>query len=309
MAVPTDYIAYYPFTNNADDLTGNHDGVNSGVVFNGESGLFDGIDYVEVSPKINLSLMGFTVTGWIKKSDISSGVVINNASSAPDNGMEWGLSFDSIGESVTDLLFTMFITTSNDITTPFVNMPTNRVDEWIFFTIKVAEIDISTYTNAVLDSTNTTTDPIIDTSLTTVFGAAGWDYSDTSYSFNGNIKNVRFYDYPLDDQDITDIYNEEKGIKWVIFSDTSEDITMVWDYFTDSSRDLTPTYQTFSDVSIDGILAPNIFQDVSIDHQGFIQIFTDISANNENIKWSRFYDISGDETTIHEDTLIKRVTA
>ncbi len=309
MAAPIDYKAYYKLADDANDETGNYNGVNNGVTFDGISGDFNGnSDYIELLSNgkgSSFETQALTITCWAYFEDKGEG--------ATDNTV---FSYDFTSQAVpyyathlrqmeaSQALF--FGTNYGGTFKGSASSPSTPYGEWRFIALTLESGSQKVYDNKAEVAALTETGTISFYDQEVWIGKANYDAF-----MSGKLKNLRFYDYVLTPAEMSDIYDEEiddfpHETSFEIFSDVSEDVARVWDHFIDNSRDLTPTYQTFSDVSADDILISAIFQDVSIDHHGFLQIFADVSANNENIKWSRFYDISSDETIIHEDTLIKR---
>ncbi len=305
MAAPTDYIAYYRLTDNADDETGNYSGSISGTVtFDGNALISDGGGYVYApAPVVSDNA---SVTFWVKvtKPYNSTGTVFAYNHSGYEDPLV--VNFPHWDNNCT---FEWGVDGSSG-TSSFV-IDSEWEEKWTHISFIINDTKLKIYIN--------------DSLYRTITGSFdGYDFSSRYILFlysdidgertPGEIARVRIYNYELTTTQISDIYNEEKndfpnGMVFEIFSDVSQDIVIDWISFLDTSRDLIPMYQTFSDVSEDDILSIYIFQDISIDHQGYIQIFSDVSANTGGLKWSRFYDISNDESTIFEDILIKRVNS
>ena len=70
MAAPTDYIAYYKLENDANDETGNYNGVNTGAVFDGTSATFDGNDHIVLQSGVTSGDNSWSV--WAKENTIST---------------------------------------------------------------------------------------------------------------------------------------------------------------------------------------------------------------------------------------------
>lgn len=77
----TDPIAYYPFTNNANDLSGNghHGSINGGVTLTSDrkgntnsAYLFNGTDGNILINNLNIDKCNFTISAWIKPSSFNS---------------------------------------------------------------------------------------------------------------------------------------------------------------------------------------------------------------------------------------------
>ena len=66
MAAPTDYVAFYPLKVDANDVTGNYDGINNGATFDGQSATFDGIDDYIDATITEITSTNISFSGWVK---------------------------------------------------------------------------------------------------------------------------------------------------------------------------------------------------------------------------------------------------
>ena len=309
MALTDNLVAHYWLGSDSSDSYGTSDGVtHGGVVFNGDSATFDGIDgYIDSLFTVDTS-SSYTFSFWLTRDGVPSErefIFWDLASNGQDKTSR--LLFEIWGDGVIGVSVGDGTSFWRDDTSYNISGFLDNTEHNIVFTID--DYTLKLYIDNSLKHVYTTD---------VLAGAAGerpysfgrpGEYD--GFYFNGKLANFRYYNDLKDEAFVSDLYSEGSSISFVkdIFLDVSEDMVINWTHFLDTSRDLIPTYQTFSDVSEDAILSTYIFQDISIDHQGYIQIFSDVSANTGGLKWSRFYDISNDEPTIFEDILIKRVNS
>lgn len=202
---PTNYIAYFPMKNDANDATGTYTSTVTGAItFDGTSGYFDGNDYIQVSPIIPVGLQGrdeFTVSVWLKREQ--------------GGRDEWYIGNRSTGDQ--GWQFASY----KDLTNVFFNLRT--VDGWVGveFVGKAysdpADTDFSHYVCmydgvdivAFLDGvevgrTATTSDILANTSTSSQIGCL---FSNSLLPI-ASMGEIKYFDYALTQADITALFNE-----------------------------------------------------------------------------------------------------
>ena len=190
--VVPDFINYYPLLDNANDTTGNSNGVNNnGVVFDGTKATFDGVnDYI--------SNLGVTMASgeaswniWVSP--------IGLTGSAANQQMLLGRS-GGTGYVNLNTLSRIRILTSNNIVRDFTVSLTNGVLQMITVTRDSSD-DLRVYVNGVESSTGAINDG----------GLLSLDYLGTwlglSIYYKGDANYLRNYDRALSPAEITTIFN------------------------------------------------------------------------------------------------------
>jgi len=205
-----DLIAYYPFTlgrihdfyQNIYHAT-NHGGIPVEDVYRNRAGAFafDGEDtYIETPLNADLYNNLFTISCWIKGNDYSDGRqdVITNYSGS-NNGWRLYITQDNGGE--------LRFEGDDPVNDPKCSLSSFNNNEWYYVTVMSENDQHRLYIDGHLVAENTNTWQISgDTNFIIGNSRAGIG---NSYSFNGIIDDIRFYNRILSEQEITGIY--EKG--------------------------------------------------------------------------------------------------
>ena len=193
MAAPTDYIAFYKLENNANDETGNYNGTSSDIVYNGKSAGFNGS-----SSKLNTNHQfmetgsAYTLSMWVSQSSFSA---VHRVFTQYIDGLS-DRSFFRIETNGTLLYWNTTLST-------FYSTASISDNDFHHIVFVLNTDSISFYIDKIFSNT-TTVNPIFG-SCDSCIGSA----VNGTETHDGNIANVRIYDYVLTSTQISDIYNEE----------------------------------------------------------------------------------------------------
>jgi hypothetical protein len=208
--VPTDgLVAYYPFTGNANDISGNGNNgtvnnavltvdrlgnANSAYDFNGTT------SHISINNSIcNFGVGNFTMSAWISKYDLTTvGAVIGKRNSPADGNMIILSSRPSyeISSGTGDYL-------SNS------NIPVfNSLNTWFHIVLVRSGTNLKTYINGVLvnDYVSNTIQNINNSAITEI--GARYQGSSIWNLWHGKIDEVGIWNRALTQQEITSIYNQ-----------------------------------------------------------------------------------------------------
>ncbi|WP_147238754.1 LamG domain-containing protein [Mucilaginibacter hurinus] len=210
-------IAYWPFNNSADDLSGNW---NNGKAFNLYSTAdrfdnptgayrFDGINtYIEVpdKPDLRLANTDFTINSWVKIDDYNShlGSLLFSKNSGPGHGWLWGI----IGKSGTHQFIKGGMVYSLGSNATY--LPGKRViatNQWHMVTAvyEKAQRQLRIYIDGVLDKThNNVNSPNAETTANLYIGRN--DPQLSGNNFQGSMDDVSMYNSALSLSNIQQLY-------------------------------------------------------------------------------------------------------
>jgi hypothetical protein len=195
---PTDgLIAYYPLNTDSSDETGNYDGTDYNITYDGSSADFNGSNgWIDCGVDTVPTTGDFSISIWARCEEITKNAStvffiadgVNNNNTNYCLGVTYQVSeIQLIGKTTTG--------TMNIRTEPATN------GKWDYFTVTYTDGDIKLYRDGSLLYSDTRT--LINRS--NVF-QIGWCWYSAYH--NGQISNVRVYDKVLSSTEITDLYNE-----------------------------------------------------------------------------------------------------
>ncbi len=314
MAGPTDYLAYYPLKTDATDETGNYDGVNNGVTFFREEPTFDGVGaYVDLTVPAAGST-DITFTGWIKLRVDQETTVIAQEGSPGVNTRGVKLYVEGPTKSNSNILEFYSQQEGDESQTYYTRAYYLPSDTYMFFAAVQDGDTISIYIDGIFVSSK-----VMEDEPPTTLGVKS--YTETinlgkpiglnSNYFDGNLSDVRVYDYSLTQQQITNINNEERPRYY--FDVVDLDITSDDKMFDDlidldiTSEDSVPVYVDINITSEDSVPVYVDLNITSSDHQGEIIDFDIISTDIQDPALLQFYIVSEDIPESYSPTIIKRV--
>lgn len=199
-------VAYYPLNGDAKDYANANDGtVNGAIIAGGINGKacysFDGVDdYIQLSkPIIGIWDSSFTFSVWAKAvSGSGRGILLGDYSTtnALNVNIEWSSS-----------RLRLYWANSPDINASL----SLAYDTWTFLTIvrDKSSSQVRFYKNGVLGYTYS--GDLVDKTATTNLHRIGSDGKTGEPVFNGSIQNVRIYNRALSPEEISILYDLEKG--------------------------------------------------------------------------------------------------
>ncbi len=306
MALTDSLLAHYLLDNDATDSYGSNDGTTyGGVVFQGDSAYFDGVDgYIDCGL---FSVSSVSISCWVSFDVLSEYRHIYASST---------------GASGSDSAFRLYL---NNDSFNVQYLPTDYTSWQTIYTDTISNLGfiIGQKYNFVIsydgiDNVNFYIDSILKTSHALAYGLSiipsnlliGF-MNNTSNYHKGDVSNIRVYSSAKDQAFIDDLYLEgyspEPPPLFESFLDISEDVNIKKESFIDVSEDDILESTIFQDVSEDAIIGHEIFSDVAIDSQGYMEIFTDVSIDEKVFKLNRFLDISEDIATNIPSIRIERI--
>ena len=205
-AVIDDYIAFWTLDNDATDETGNYDGTQQLVTYDGVSGLFDGsnsnISINAYSETLVNSGFDFSISTWIKADTLKENVMI--AFGGATNGFGFGIRSDGkiAGGFNTSHVNTQVVSQDVSALDTFYHAVITYSSATGSSEIYVDKVFKSTAICAFNDGSDLDRIGGSNGSLT-ITGEAG------NGSFSGRISNVRIYHRILEQSHISAIYNAE----------------------------------------------------------------------------------------------------
>ena len=204
-------IAYYPFSGNANDQSGNgHNGTVYGAVLAGDpfgnshsAYYFDGInDYIRVPNQTSLNFQqGITVTFWMEIGQFFSRESFPLSHGSWEN--RWKVSL------IPNQHLRWTVKTSDGIKDLDTEMPLTA-GVWYHVTVFYDGADFEIYLNGELDNFSSFSGTILPTTIDMTFGQRL--PNDNAYNFKGILDDIRIYNYGLSVQEIQNIYTT--GIKF-----------------------------------------------------------------------------------------------
>ena len=196
MAAPTDYIAFCTLSEDVSDVTNTYNGTNNGgITFDGEISTFDGVnDYVS-TPTISLGIT-YTCSVFASWSGSNTEVLVGNNSTSD-------LSYII---AVTDTY--LYIARKGSGAYGQVTHGLGSSWDMTHFVViqDATGNNIRCYINDVAQTVSYT-NTIIDTGYIDRIGQ--WYGSDNSvYFYQGDVANVKIYDYALTETEVGDLYSE-----------------------------------------------------------------------------------------------------
>ena len=213
--VPTDYIAYYPFTGNANDETGNYNATNykatltTGVKEESNTAYYyDGSGYMIVPSKpwsenISISFWFYTDNyGSTNPNDSGKAIIFK----ADDTGyvQDYSIMLDNTNGQRLKFVFGNAIGSYVETITNS-NLPVNQ---WTHIVCIRNNGTIKIYVNGVTDATNTYIFTPINNNKLLYFGRNPGFVP--KHNYIGKIDDVRMYNYEILQDKVTEIYNYEK---------------------------------------------------------------------------------------------------
>jgi len=192
-------VAYYPLKNSSEDhWVSQYDGTDNGdVSYDGQSASFDGDgDYIEISSsaKACFSTDSSSFSCWITPSVVDTRLTV--ATFMDGSGVSYFLEVNDGG----------FIRlASYDDGYTYFDSDTIQANTPLFLSVTKSGTAHTLTVNSTIYSG--TSDTATEDTVKLLIGVTG----DTSRYFNGSIANVRIYDRALSQEEITTIYNTEKG--------------------------------------------------------------------------------------------------
>jgi len=219
---PTDMVAYYPYTSGSliDQSWHGSNIVNStatptiDALENPSSSFyFSGSSYMDVNGSGSVNLNNFAYSLWFNTTDITHNqVLINKNLDSSNTG--WSVWLKHPSDTYTNKMsikagVTDTIGDWNNSLTSF----TASQDTWNHYVFMKDDTTISHYLNSVLiDSITTGSMSSFVDSGSAKLRIGNYENENAGYGFEGRIDNVRVYDRPLSQNEITQIFDEEKVI-------------------------------------------------------------------------------------------------
>lgn len=208
--INNDLIAYYPFSGDATDATGNgHDGTIHGATLcedkytdPNKAYNFDGADYIAVPdhPALTLGAEPFTIGAWAKLSGFGAdgGYYLMGHSNGPGNTNKWIFWLGNSGIS--------FVATP----TGWIGLGSYAFElgSWYHVAITRSGTVLTAYVNGYPIGTGTLNGPIYDPSTAFFIGTAEFDRP--ARPFRGCIDEVRIYNRALTCTEIEYLYNAQQ---------------------------------------------------------------------------------------------------
>ena len=208
-------VAYYPFTGNADDGSGNnlHGTVNGPVLtadrFNNENSAysFDGVDdVIEVSDNSLLDITEqISLAAWIYPTSQKTQMIIRKGATVTPSP-PYGLSLSGTGNIVFDL-------SPNGQLTQLVKTGYS-LNEWSFIVGTYDGTMMKLYVNGNLEETLSVSGSLNENNNVLLLGTRLRLTSDT---FEGILDDIRIYNKALSEGEIDDLYNEFQDLGLVAY--------------------------------------------------------------------------------------------
>jgi hypothetical protein len=200
--IPTDYIAYYPLDFDSHDETGNYDGTDTGVTFDGASAVFNGgSSNIEIEDVANNDL--FSISMWFK-SNLSGDTEHIYGSKYTANGHEFKIFMYS--NAIINIRW--YNRSTATLVMPIIVFP-NAIESNRYYHI-VCTFDGATV-KAYLDSTFIDSSTVNASQISTI-DKTGYIGNAENVADNrgldGNVSNVKFYNRALSQEEITQLYNQ-----------------------------------------------------------------------------------------------------
>lgn len=210
-------IAFYPFTGNANDASGNglHGTPVSGPVLStdrygkaGQSFLFDGKnDYIYIGNHSLLQMSGtLTVSGWINlrvlKTNTASYIIskLGFSTGNPVSGYSANLKFAASGNPSFQV---RALSTTDDRS---FQAGSAEAGSWVFFAIIIDGTNWKLYQNTSLVKDETVSSALLDDGTQGEFTIG--TFGTGGFFFDGHIDDVTIYDRALSAQEITQLYEQ-----------------------------------------------------------------------------------------------------
>ncbi len=218
-------IAYYPFSGNATDESGNgHDGTVNGATLtqdrfgNADSAyLFDGVDdYIEVLDSTDLRLSGtdFSISAWFYETErnasaLNTLLAKRNPHPAPRDGWFYGVTGRTFGGNIPGKL-RYFVSSGDDSYCTGINIVS--LGDWhhAVMTYEVGEETIRFYVDGVLDSVHPNMPTPNPTTSMNLF--IGRDSRGEYNIFHGAIDDISIYNRALSEEQIQELYDPPADI-------------------------------------------------------------------------------------------------
>jgi len=204
--VPNDYIAYYPLDTNSLDETGNYDGTDYGVTYDGSSAVFDGVnDRIQLISNVNSFgyTDKYTYSVWFNTTVASWSEIVNDYYTPTT-----ALPVDTdIRLSITGTGTVWVRTTRNSVNTDLESASTYNDGNWHNATYVVDASTTALYVDGVVVDTGSTSYRTNTVNDRVMLGSRKYDNIEGLY-FNGKISNLKIYNRALCQEEITSLYNE-----------------------------------------------------------------------------------------------------
>jgi len=233
-------IAYYPFNNNADDISGNelHGSVNGALLSDDRFGnsnsayYFDGIDdYIVISSNESLDITGsFTFIAWVNVSDSTNDhqIVLSKWYKGCVHNRSYVLEFHPNGK-------TLQIPVGGGISTDnYSNAFSEKdisFDEWYFIVAMYDMTSIKIFINGEQTCSLTTSGTIPKTD--TLFYIGRHECTTDKNTFYGKIDDIRIYNRALSIDEIDEIYND-KNEQCNYYDSDNDGVINLWDKCSDT---------------------------------------------------------------------------
>ncbi len=198
--ITTGLVAYYPFSGNANDASGNgnHGTVNGASLTNDRVGnsnsayLFDGTnDFISIPDANILNLNSFTIAAWVKVRTLANDVIVNKAGVGENSSVDVNYSLEVLADGKVRVGYE-----SSSVNYDLDSSATMSTGTWrlVAATRDAATGDLSIYIDGIKAASMTAMAVPNTQALPVIFGA--WGQSAGNY-FAGTIDDVRIYNRAL----------------------------------------------------------------------------------------------------------------
>jgi len=203
--VPVDdgLIAYYPLKKNSKDNWYNQfNGTDTGVVYDGQSASFDGVDdKIDISQiSSQLKIQNFSISCWVKKVDDSNVTFFGYT----NHNYYYGYTLNSINSKYR---FTSY--GDNGVAQIDIQSESNIVvGKFQHVVVTISDNNIRMYINGEIIISESSQNILFDTTMYSLIGENSIR-NDYNRYMKGNLSDFRFYNKALSDNEIKEIYDTE----------------------------------------------------------------------------------------------------
>ncbi len=308
MAAPTDYIAYYPLKNDASDVTGNHNGTNYGVTFDGQSGHFDGggtDDYIDTTYTVGTeTARSFGIWFKAEANTYDKTLFSDSDSSASDEETRGSAAFE-----YSNYEFYLYLAIGDGTISWYddtVTLTQYLDNEFHHFAMTIDGTSVNVYIDGALFHSYTS-DVALGTANTNPYLIG--NYGDYWY-LDGNLARFRIYNRALSAAEISDIYSDEYGefySSYEAFDYIRENVsieTVAFNYTRENEK-LIPVQ--FDYLREDMKLSTEAFDYLRYSDEGYLEAFDYRREVGRDVGFKPFYYVREVESEFSA-TIIERVT-
>jgi uncharacterized protein (TIGR02145 family) len=220
-------VAYYPFNGGVMDESGNDNGgitvVNGAILTNDRFGEVDkayafngSSDNISLGNSLNLinGKASFTISAWINPNfldDFGQFTILGER----DNGSNYQLAINSKN------MYFSYWSNGNELMLSGSPLATNR---WQYLTVTYDGVIVKFFINGVFD-TSFPAGGTIDSNPSTLYVGTT---NGTEGFFSGSIDEIRFYNYPLSENEITQLYANYYAPKILVAEPGDGQVTLKW---------------------------------------------------------------------------------